>query len=313
MQIRAEASWRRVLTVCISLVALAGAALPGEAHSRRPRRIELPNGFQPEGIETRGKAGFFVGSIPTGAIYKGNLKTGEGSVFIEPPEGRNAIGLALRQGVLFVAGGPTGDGYAYDASTGDEVAAFNFTDGNAFVNDAVATEDAVYFTDSMNPVFYKVSIEGRSGFGDPQSIGYSGDLVYQEGFNANGIEATPNGQNLIVVQSNTGKLFNVDPTTGESSEIDLGDQTVPNGDGILLDGRDVLWVLQNRDNTLTKIVLQPNLSSGEVVSRKVIRGTDVPTTLARSRSYLALVNARFGHESPETTDYWVTQIRRPLS
>ena len=37
----------------------------------------------------------------------------------------------------------------------------------------------------------------------------TGDIVYQAGFNVNGIDATPNGKRLIIVQSNTGQLFKV--------------------------------------------------------------------------------------------------------
>jgi hypothetical protein len=34
-----------------------------------------------------------------------------------------------------------------------------------------------------------------------------GDSAYPAGNNANGIAATPDGRGLIIVQSNTGKLF----------------------------------------------------------------------------------------------------------
>ena len=41
----------------------------------------------------------------------------------------------------------------------------------------------------------------------------TGDLVFQDGFNVNGIERTPDGTGLLVVQTNTGLLFRVDPVT----------------------------------------------------------------------------------------------------
>jgi hypothetical protein len=43
------------------------------------------------------------------------------------------------------------------------------------------------------------------------------------------------------MQSNTGKLFTVDPSSGVTSEIDLGAENVESGDGILLDGRTSSW------------------------------------------------------------------------
>ena len=57
------------------------------------------------------------------------------------------------------------------------------------------------------------------------------------GFNLNGIDATPNGKTLVVVQSATGKLFSVAPGTGATKEISLGggklavELTATDGDG----------------------------------------------------------------------------------
>ena len=68
----------------------------------------------------------------------------------------------------------------------------------------------------------------------------------------NGIDATPNGKTLLIVQSGTGRLFTVSPT-GVTRAIALtGGESVPNGDGILLDGR-TLYVAQNQLNLVAKI------------------------------------------------------------
>lgn len=71
--------------------------------------IPLPDGFQPEGIAVGTGTTFYVGSIPTGAVYRGDLRTGEGEVLVPAQTGRAAIGLKYheRAGLLFVAGGPT--------------------------------------------------------------------------------------------------------------------------------------------------------------------------------------------------------------
>jgi hypothetical protein len=298
--------------VAVIMALVVANAVPGEARTSRPKVVSLPDGFQPEGIATQGANRFFVGSIPTGDIFKGDLRIADSGddVFIEAPDGRSAIGLSLRRGVLFVAGGETGEAYAYNARTGRDLGAFQLTTDETFVNDVVTTRTAAFFTDSFNQRLYRIPIEGSRGFGDPEVLPLTGDIVFVEGFNANGIDATRNGKTLVLVQSNTGKLFTVDPETGESTEIDLDGETVTNGDGILLQGRR-LWVVQNQDNLLTLVRLSPNRSSGVVVDRFPDDTFDVPTTVARAGNRLAIVNARFGVEDPETDEYWVTQIRRP--
>lgn len=311
---------KRVLAFALTVVTAIGLVLSttptSQAKKSRPKVISLPEGFQPEGIATgRSSANaneFFVGSISTGDIYKGDLrKTDSGDdVFIDAPEGRSAIGLALRKGVLFVAGGQTGQAYAYRARTGKELGVFRLTSGPTFINDVVATRTAAYFTDSVNQQLYRVPIHDGDEFGAPEVLPLTGDIVYEEGFNANGIDATKNGKTLVLVQSNTGKLFTVNPDTGVATEIDLGGESVENGDGILLEGRR-LWVLQNRLNLLTLVRLSPDLSSGTVVDRFADSTFSVPTTLARAGNRLAIVNARFGVANPESAEYWVTQIRRP--
>jgi hypothetical protein len=291
------------------LFMVAGALAQNTNH---PKVVSLPDGFQPEGIDTQGANRFFVGSIPTGDIFKGDLRVADSGddPFINAPDGRSAIGLSLRRGVLFVAGGDTGEAYAYNARTGRDLGAFQLTTDETFVNDVVTTRNAAYFTDSFNQRLYKIPIRGSRGFGDPEVLPLTGDIQFTEGFNANGIDAARNGKTLVIVQSNTGKLFTVDAATGETSEIDLGGETVVNGDGILLQGRR-LWVVQNFDELLTLVRLSPDRSSGEVVDQFPDETFDVPTTVARAGNRLAIVNARFGVEDPEDAEYWVTQIRRP--
>ena len=125
------------------LVALAGLALAlplAATSAKRPSHINLPNGWQPEGIAIKANS-FYVGSIPTGRVWKGNLRSGQGAELV-PNRGRRAIGVEVdHRNRLWVAGGPTGDGYVYNASTGADVAQFNFTDESAtFVNDVVVTK-----------------------------------------------------------------------------------------------------------------------------------------------------------------------------
>ena len=100
-------------------------------------------------------------------------------------------------------------------------------------------------------------------------------------FNTNGIDATKNGKTLVIVQSNTGKLFTVTPT-GMTAEIPLGGASVPNGDGILLDGR-TLYVVQNQLNQIAKIRLAHGLTSGQIVGTITDSDFDIPATVDKLR------------------------------
>jgi sugar lactone lactonase YvrE len=300
----------RTLLAILVAGAFAATAVAGST-TTFPKRIDLPDGFQPEGIATSGQQ-FFVGSIPTGAVYRGNVRTGQGSILVAGQEGRAATGLEIDRGRIFVSGATTGNAFVYDARTGGDITGYQLSPGGSFINDVVVTKRAAWFTDSMKPVLYRVPL-GPNGAPGPASgvatVQLTGDYRHQPGFNANGIDATRNGKTLVIVQSVTGKLFTV-TSSGVTKEIVLaGGESVPNGDGILLDGR-VLYVVQNQLNTVAKIKLAANLRSGRVVKRITDPGLDVPTTIAEQGARLYAVNARFGTTPTPDTDYWVTLLRK---
>ena len=301
-----------IAVLFILAVALPAAAAPLAAF---PSPIPLPNGFGPEGIATGRGTGFFVGSIPTGAVYFGDLLTGEGDILVPPQEGRSAIGMAVdqRTNYLFVAGGRTGNGYVYDAATGDTLAIYPFAATGTFVNDVIVTRSAAYFTDSFRPYLYRVPLSkgGRlPALGAEQELELSGDFVYLPGaFNTNGIDATPNGKWLLIVHSTRGELYRVDPHTAYATLVDLGAGAVPNGDGILLDGK-TLYVVQNRLNQIAVIDLASDLTAGEITGHITDPGFDVPTTIAEFGSTLYAVNARFGTPVTPTTTYDVVGVSK---
>lgn len=301
----------------LPLILVLALALPVTAFGDDPfpEVIPLPDGFQPEGITIGRGTTFFVGSIPTGAIYRGDLRTGQGKLLVEPRSGRAAIGLAVdRTGKrLYVAGGPTGQAYVYDTATGAELATYQLTSPGTFVNDVVVTQDAAYFTDSFRPVIYRVPLAANGDLpdqGDVETITLGGEFQFVQGaFNLNGIDATPNGKQLIVVNSSLGQLYTVDPSTGFAELIDLGAERVFNGDGILLHGRD-LYVVQNRLNQIAVVRLSADLERGTVTERITDEDFRVPTTIDEFGSRLYAVNARFGTPPTADTDYEVVQIRR---
>ena len=306
---------RKALVASSLLAALLAPAAATAAGSEadRPRVISLPNGWQPEGIDTIDGGFFFSGSVATGAVWRGNLRTGKGSILVPPHDGRVAVGLKVRNGLIWVAGGPTGRGFVYDARTGEDVDAFRLSRAEGvFINDVVVTSGAAWFTDSSSLNLFKVPIEGDRTFGKPQTLPLTGDIEFVEGMfsNANGIDAVPGARLLVIVQTSTGRLFTVDRRTGHTSAINLGGKKVPGGDGILLDG-DRLWVVHSGKLALVRV--DKNLERGEVILRRRHRTFDVPTTVAESGGNLAIVNARFGNENPSEAKYWVTQIPKPTS
>jgi sugar lactone lactonase YvrE len=302
----------KLVVAVVALVLGIGVVSASAQAPAFPKRIALPNGFQPEGIAIAGEQ-FFVGSIPTGAVYRGSLRTGQGSPIVPAMSGRAAIGIDVDRGRLFVAGGPTGKAFVYDARSGRSLAELTLATGTGgtFVNDVVVTKRAAWFTDSQRAVLYRVALgpSGRpGGQASVRAVPLTGDFQLQAGFNTNGIDATPNGKTLIIVQSNTGTLFRVSPT-GVARRIDLGGGSVPNGDGILLQGR-TLYVVQNQLNRVTQIALQPALASGRIVRTITDPQLDVPTTIDAHGSRLYVVNARFGTPATSSTEYWVTRLAK---
>ena len=295
------------LLLVLAGVAVVAASVAG-AQGAFPSRIDLPDGFQPEGIATAGEQ-FYVGSIPTGAVYRGSLRTGAGALLVQPSD-RRAIGMKVDRGRLFVAGGNLGTGYVYNAKTGALLRTYAFSASGSFINDVVVTKKAAWFTDSSKAQLYRVPLGPAGRPAAPtafSTVPLGGDYVQGAGFNVNGIDATPNGKTLVIVQSSTGKLFTVN-AMGSARAITLaGGESVPNGDGILLDGK-TLFVVQNQLNVIARISLASNLRSGRVVRRISDPGFSVPTTIAEHGSRLYAVNARFGTPPTPSTDYWVTQV-----
>ena len=304
-------SLRRIF-VSLLLIVLSLTGIASVSASSFPEAIPLPNGFQPEGIASGNGTTFYVGSIPTGAVYRGDLRTGTGDILVQPQSGRSSIGLKFdsRSNLLFVAGGMTGKAFIYDAETGDLVAEVQLSTDPSFINDVVITRDAVYFTNSFQQFIYRIPLDknGQPLTSDVEAIPLGGEYQFTPGaFNANGIAATPNGKTLIIVNSAEGALYKVDPDTGVATRIDLGGGNVLNGDGILLQGK-TLYVVQNVNNQIAVINLSPDLTSGTIESLLTSPLFDVPTTIARFGDALYAVNARFTTPPTPSTPYDVVRV-----
>jgi sugar lactone lactonase YvrE len=290
------------------LVAL-GAALGSPAAAAGPDQIiVLPGASSAEGIAAGAGAGFYAGDLFSGDIFRGDLQRGTAELFIDAPAGRMAVGMAadLAHQLLFVAGG-FGHAYVYDTRTGTSVAAYQLADpAGSFINDVTLTQQGAWFTDSLQAQLYFVPVSPLGVPRPPRTLALRGPAADTSGaFNLNGITATPDGETLIVGHTANGQLYRVDPATGASAAI--AGVSLPNVDGLLLEaGR--LWAVQNFSNQVSRIRLAPDRGSGVVEEVITSDRFQVPTTVARFGSRLAVVNAKFDTGFPPTADHYEVVI-----
>ena len=276
-----------------------------------PARIDLPDSWQPEGITSNWTTAW-VGSLANGAIYTASLRTGAGHVLYAGATGQVAVGLDYEaaHNRLWDAGGPTGSVRVYDASTGEQLGAWQVTAG--FLNDVIVTDEAAYVTDSgiAQLIVIPLGDDGSlPGPGGAVSLPLSGDIVYDPAaFNANGITAARGW--LLIVQSNTGLLFKVDPSTGVATVIG-GDYDARFGDGLEVRGS-TAWVVQNQLSQVAVLRLDDSLSNATGVGT-ISDHLDVPATATIAAGSLWAANARFG-TPPAGADYWITRLPlRPVT
>ena len=275
-----------------------------------PEVIPLPNGFQPEGIAIGINQVFYVGSLTSGQIIKGNLRTGASELLTIPEVPDQVVGLSFdpRSGYLFAAKGYTGMGTAYNSKTGEVIQSFVLTDAMTdFINDVVVARDAAFFTGSLTPVLYKVPLIKNGQLPEPVEViplTLSGDFSMtpdgepQLGIYANGIDVTKNGDYLILANTELGEIYRVNPYTGEAKRIDMGGSLLPFADGILLDGQ-ILYVVQNFLNQVAVIRLYDNYLKGEIVDLITHSKFGIPTTVDEFGNQLYLVNAHFDIAPPD--------------
>jgi streptogramin lyase len=296
-------------TALVTAAPAAPASSSSGAGDHLPDRIGLPRGWQPEGVTTN-RRHLFVGSLADGAIRRVDPRTGDQKTLARGKRGRIAVGLDhdARRHLLWVAGGEKPVVRAHDARTGKVVRSYWFPPrADRFLNDVVVTRKGVFVTDSVNQRLAVVPLHGR---GLPprraaRTVRLTGALDYQSGFNLNGIVASKG--RLLAVQSNTGRLFRIDPAAGRTSRVRTGGYPLVAGDGMELDGR-LLHVVRNQLNLIATLELSPRLRHARLVAEQGSSDFDVPTTVALVGHSLWAVNARFGNPDPEGARYWLTRV-----
>lgn len=300
---------RKILATMLAL-ALAVVATPAAAASQFPHEIDLPAGFFPEGIAVGKGSTFYVGSLADGSVYRGDLRTGDGEVLVAPVGPFSTVGIEVdNRERIWVAGGPSGTGRVYDGTTGELLAAYEFTAPlESFVNDVVVTEDAAFFTDSGTtngpnpaafvfagePRLFVVPLAAGGGLPDPSDVSTLPldvpDITFP---NLNGIETAPGGNELIVGHTTAEALFTVSPTTGAATEVDLGGVPLIGNDGLIRRGSTV-YVVENALAQVTAVKIGSDGSSGTVTAVYPVVGSETPTTAGLFGNALYAVDARFG-------------------
>lgn len=284
------------------LIALAGLVFVssgGISAKAFPDLIQLPADFGPEGIASGNGTTFYVGAVAgtRGKILVGDLRTGEFSTLVEPNDvPTTGIKHDPRSNLLFVARAGSGMGTVYDANSGDLVKSYQFKTAPTFINDVVITREAAYFTDTQAAFLYRVAL-GPAG----EPAGDWTSIALPSAFRTNGIVATPNGEELFVVSG--AQLYRIDTATYTPVLVDLGGLTLPNADGLLLDGK-TLYVVQNMLNRVAVIDLAPDYLTGTIAGFLTEpfasnAATRVPTTIAKFGKALYAVTAGFAGPSPD--------------
>ncbi len=300
--------------------AAAASADPGHGGAKAQERtftLQPDPAGNPEGVAfDRRSQDFFVSITADGAIYRGSLGSDTVVPFIAGGANRAAVGLEIRGGKLYVAGGPSGSITVYDIASGQQVATFD-TGAGGFLNDVTVTgRGDVYVTDSFRPTLWHVTAaQVRAGGGTPQALDVSA-IPYEQGpgqFNANGIVHRGN-RKLVVVDTNSGTLFRIALNRDRASIRSLTAITgaaVPSGDGLLLD-RGRLVVVQGTPAPGAAAQLS-FLKLRQGARRAVLRRTQTstllrgPSTVDRARGLYLVVNADFNTSAKPFT---VAGLRR---
>jgi Cu-Zn family superoxide dismutase len=305
----------RILGTALAAVAAAAALVaptaPASAAAPRPPAASnvyvLPgNDVFPEGSAVDQRTGtFWVSSLATGAVYRGTVGDPTPEVFLAPGgDGRTAtVGLEYARGVLYVAGGGTGQVWAYDAYSGALLARLS-TGLSGFVNDvAIGRDGAAYFTDSLQTYVYRVARTADGSWALERWLDLSGSVPYVAGaFNVNGIAASPSGRFLFIVNMTTGKLYRIDTRTKAVREVDVRGADLTAGDGLEVHGS-TLYVVRNSAEEVVRLRLVAQGTRAYAAGTITDPSFRFPTTAEVLHGRLLVVNSQldrlFSGGSPE--------------
>jgi hypothetical protein len=319
-----------LLVAAVLLTATLSTTLPAHEIDQTsrvvwPDLIPIPVGFEPEGIEMGKDQDFFVGTLAfsgnrtnAGAIYKGNLVTGEGEVLV-PPTGKPLVGLSYdaRTDYLYAATGFSGgfsgprweQGVKVFAGTSGRLLGEIIFGDDMVINDVLVTDTAVYCTDSISTTLYKIPLEddGKVFSSSVEKVEMTGfEMV--EGFNANGLVGDFEGKELVVVNISSGVLYLVDTETGAASPVNVQgeEQLFQNGDGLYMDGR-TLYIMQNFTQKIAVVELSIDLTQGTFIKNLVSADFAIPTTITGFGDCIYAINTHYLELTAEGADPTLVQ------
>ncbi len=308
-----------VLTGSAAALAPSATAAPRAASVRQaalPGVITLPDGFRPEGITSGQGTTFYVGSVGTGAIYRGDLRTGKGRLLWPGKTGRSLRGLQYdaRAGLLWAVGniGATSKVWALNPRTGTVVKATTVA-GGKFLNDLVVTRTAVWVTDSNVDRLARVALtgSGRPAGHRPSFVPLTGawPKTAANTLGANGIRDLGNGQ-LVLNNTAAGGLFSVSKQSGRARSIPVAGRRIVSGDGLELRASTLYDVRGTGTPTISVLTLRRTGSGWHATNRGQLASPrlDVPSTATVAAGSLYAVNARFGTANPTTAAYTVARL-----
>ena len=297
------------LTAALSLV-LTGSLLAdggkGKKSSKKRNTIALPAdavAAYPEGIAVKGDW-IYTGSSQDGTIFR--ARRGNKTARAISPAGAGgrtaALGMKFdKNGHLLVAGGATGTVFVIDRF-GTPLGSFTRPTGAynpaspTFLNDiTVARNGDAFVTDSFSAVIYRIPAAALaasvpSGLLEEWLLLAGSPISYGPGFNLNGIVAKKN-RYLLVVQTNTGKLFRISIATKAITVVTVKGTTLTGGDGMVLDD-ERLYVVHA--GVVDVLKLKNTFRSARLRATITDPSFDSPTTAALHKGRLYVVNSQFG-------------------
>ncbi|RFP63956.1 hypothetical protein D0N36_16520 [Hymenobacter lapidiphilus] len=294
---------RNLLYLSLTALVLGTSACNKDDDDEPTQRFEIKqesyvlpgNQLFPEGIAYNPSQGtFYVGSTTNGDVVQVNVETGAASIFAAGAAQNRADCRGLKTDArnrLWIAGGAENKIHVLNPDgsllkTWDTKALFN----SGFINDCAVDANFVYFTDSRVQKVYRAAVSGSTPGEVEEWLAFTdAQLPYGTGFNANGIALTDDGRYLIIVISNTGKVFRIDRTSKAIAEVTL-DQPVTAGDGLWLTGTK-LYVSRNSTGQVFPVQLNDAFTQG-TVGAGFGSNLKFNTTIARADNFFLVVNSQ---------------------
>lgn len=286
---------------------LAAAFCGGAVSAQGVSTISLPPEIEyPEGVTVDADGLIYVSSAVNGAVARMH-RNGEKAEIIAapgeilPPDNEvfpAMLGMKIDElGRIWIMGGLTGQIFVIDKETGDLLATRAVSGERKALNDAVIMEDAAYLTDTVQPILWKIARDGEE-IGESEAwIDFTGTpLEYGPGRNLNGIAADASGRYLIVIQMDKGLLYRIDIATRQVTPVDIGDEIVTNGDGLVISGQ-TMYLVRQAETEIVTLRFAPDFGSADVVSRFSDPALTWPATAAIAGDELLVADSQFNRKA----------------